>query len=202
MLLLSLAGAAGAAGAAPPLPSTPAGIQGLLYARAFTLNEGFTYLWRQERPTVQEGMLLVLQVDPALVYPRQTAEPVLYVGAQTAMRLNVGYPSGHVVALVPGGLQQNDMRIWFGTPRLPEAVTAGIIAEERALAIQRGIPYLRPDAMHAALQRGGAAFSVQNVQALLLEAANLVLRYAPDEGELAKNLASQAQGADDRNSVR
>jgi len=175
--------------ATPPLPPTPAPIKVLLYARPFALDNGFRYDWRQEKPMVSEGYLLVIEVDPDLVYPRQTSEPVLFVGDQTAMRLNVGYTSGRVIALVPGPAALR--RIWFGTPQLPEAVTSETIRKEQALANTEGIRSLSVQEVNTALKRGGDQLRVANFNDLLVEAALLINRYAGDEGDLADILASQ-----------
>lgn len=153
--------------APPPLPPTPAPIGALISARPFELEEGFRYDWRAERPVVSEGHLLVLAVDPDLVYPRQTAEPILYVGSQTAMRLNVAYPSGRLVALVPGELPESGTRIWFGTPGLPEQVTAVAIVGELGLAEAAGLAPLPAVDVAGALERGGTRLRVPDLDALL-----------------------------------
>ena len=175
--------------AQPAVPSTPAAIQSLLVARPFTLDEGFRFDWRLERPVVAEGYLLVLEVNPDLVYPRQTAQPVLFVDDQTAMRLNVGYGSGRVIAIVPGIGQPG--RIWFGTPQLPEAVNAGTIATERMLATNEGVGAISAQELLAARARGGQPLRLSNLNQLLKEAAGLIVQYAADERALANILATQ-----------
>jgi hypothetical protein len=192
VVLVLAATAAARAAAAPPVPATPAGVVSVLYARPFQVATAFDHTWRKERPTAIGGMLLVLQVDPALVFPRQSAEPVLYVGNETAMRLNVGYPSGRVVAIVPGGRTlAPGTPIWFGSPRLPETVTAAVIAEERALADAKGVGGITGTAIAPALRRGGAAMSASDLNGVLRAAAGVVRDYAPDEEELASALAAQ-----------
>jgi hypothetical protein len=175
----------------PPMPPTPASVQDIVYARPFALEKGYEYAWRKERPTVTEGYILVLRVDPALVYPRQTAEPVLYVGDTTAERVNIGYASGHLVVIVPGHLADFDLKktlIWFGTPELPERCTAKIIAAEREKAVKAG---LRPPAeatIDTARAKGGERLSVKDEYELLRQVAPLIKQYAPDETERADNL--------------
>jgi hypothetical protein len=80
----------------PPTPPMPAAVDGLVYARSFSLTEGFMFDLRKERPEVKEGLLLVLKADKALLVPRAALMPVLYVGDQTAERLNMGHKSGYV----------------------------------------------------------------------------------------------------------
>lgn len=189
LLMAALCSAAATAGP-PALPATPADAT-LIYARPFQLAQGYQNHWRADGETVTQGTLVVIAVDdPALVYPRQSAEPVLYVGDETAMRLNVGYRSGRVVALVPGEVEAGD-RVWFGTPRLPETVTAATIAEEQALAGASGIPVLSRAEVAQALRLGGAPAVESDLNALAGEAARLVRAYSPQEDELAETLASQ-----------
>ena len=174
----------------PPVPRTPAPIVALVYASPFTLEQGYEHTWRREAPVVTSGYLLVLRVAPALVYPRQVAEPVLYVGSQTAERVNVGYQSGYVVAIVPGPVNLARDPIWFGTPRLPEQVDAATIQAERAKAKAAG--------MRA--QTGRALFSAQrqkvdfaDKRGLLREAGMLVQQYSADEQDLAEGLLLPTQ---------
>lgn len=182
-LTIVLLAMSGVALASAPIPNLPAPVDAILHAQPFELGQGFENHWRAEGGLVRQGWLVVLQVDPSLVYPRQIAEPVLYVGEETAIRLNVGYPSGRVVALVPGkgGLEP----AFFGTPRLPETVTAQIIATQIESALQA---------------HGGAALKytvaaerlgLPDHAALLEVAAELVREHSPEEVELAEQLATQ-----------
>jgi hypothetical protein len=175
----------------PPVPATPAAIDDLVYARPFTLEKGYEFEWRQEKPQVTEGYILVLKVNPDLVYPRQCAEPVLYVGDQTAERVNVGYESGHVIAIVPGEIKEMDLAktlIWFGTPELPERCTAKTIAAEKALAEKAGIKPLKKSTIAAARKTGAEQLDVKNRDKLRRKVAALIKRYAADEADLADGL--------------
>src|SRR5690606_11950668 len=96
-------------------PSLPAAVDAVVVARPFQLQTPYTHLWRKEQPAVASGYLFVLRVNPHLVRPRQTAEPVLYVGNQTAERLNVGDDHGNIVVIVPGLSDPAAARFWFGT---------------------------------------------------------------------------------------
>ncbi|HIE28748.1 TPA: hypothetical protein EYP66_15830 [Candidatus Poribacteria bacterium] len=202
-LLLITFFATAALAAPPPIPKTPAAIKGLLYAQAFELDDEFQFYWRAEKPKVSSGYLLVIEVNPDLVYPRQIAEPVLYVGDQTAMRLNVGYKSGRVIAIVPGNQnlakssvdnpEKTEMRIWFGTPRLPEQVTANIIQQERQLASDNGVGQLSVADVKKALQLGGQKLKAGNFNGLLGNVAKLIINYSEDERELADILANQGK---------
>ena len=177
--------------AAPPLPATPAPVQEVVYARPFTLAQGYEFTWRKDKPTVTEGYILVLKVDPALAYPRQTAEPVLYVGDTTAERVNVGYASGYLVVIVPCKVADFDLKktlIWFGTPELPERCTAKTIAEEREKAEKAGLKPLAEAQVDTARAKGGERLSVKDDYELRRQVAPLIKQYAPDETERADNL--------------
>jgi hypothetical protein len=135
--------------------------------------------------------VLVLKVDPALVYPRQVAEPVLYAGDTTAERVNVGYGSGHLVVIVPCKVADTDLKktlIWFGTPELPERCTAKTIAEARGKAEKAGLQAPPAASMDAARAKGGARLDVKDYDGLRRELAPLIKQYAPDETERANNL--------------
>jgi hypothetical protein len=172
----------------PDIPKTPAAVDELVYARPFTLEKGYKFEWRKEQPLVKEGYILVLKVNPDLVYPRQAAEPVLFVGDQTAERVNIGYKSGHVVAIVPGKLDLKKALMWFGTPQLPERCTAKTIAEERKLAEQASIKPLAAAMIASAQKKGGERLEVADRYELRRAIAGLIKEYAPDESELVDAL--------------
>jgi hypothetical protein len=152
------------------------------------------YDWRRSGRRSAGACWSSCKVDPDLVYPRQTAEPVLYVGGQTAMRLNVGYPSGRVIALVPGDARSIPTAPWRGSGPAPaEAVTQETVEAERARAIEAGIAPITRGQIAVALGRGGAPLSRSTLNALLADAATLVMRYAPDEAERATALRSQGE---------
>lgn len=191
MLAVMAAGGAGAALAAvPPVPRTPAAVEDIVYAAPFVLHEGYASDWRKERPLVSRGHLVVLKVAPDLVYPRQTAEPVLYAGDQTVERLNVGYLSGHVVAIVPGNVDLARAPLWFGTPRLPESVDAQIVAAERDRARVAGIQPLPARRVQSVTR---APLELADKLDLLHEAGALVQQYAPDETDRAAALISKGR---------
>ncbi|MEQ8845806.1 MAG: hypothetical protein RIB58_13230 [Phycisphaerales bacterium] len=182
--------AAAVVAAPPQLPATPAPVQDIVFAQPFTLDQGEVSNWRTERPNITSGYIIVLKVNPDLVYPRQSAEPVLYVGDTTAQRLNVGYRSGHVVAVVGAeltGEQAMDLskvKIWFGTPELPERVDANRIAQESALADAAGIKPFSADKIGDLLAQN-ETLSEPSMAGILNEVASLIRRFSPQEEELA-----------------
>ena len=185
--LCALAFVSAVFGGGRALPATPAGIEELVYARSFTLAESYTFAWRKERPEVTSGLLLVLKVDPALVVPRQVAEPVLYVGDQSAQRVNFGNESGHVIAIVPGDVDLSRSPIWFGSPELPERVDVSTIKAERAKAASAGIVPLSSDKIASAFKRGGSSLALADKCELLRsEVSDLIVQYSPQEKHLAE----------------
>lgn len=204
-LVAGLALSAAFAAAPPAIPVTPAAVQDILYAQPFTLETGYTHHWSKDQPVITSGQLVVFQVDPALVYPRQSAEPVLYVGSATAERLNVGYTSGRVIAIVPDvagpdgrPVRQDLSKAWFGRPGLPAEVDAKVISEEIERSRQAG---LRPLTAHqleearlAADPTGGnAVVKLARKHDLLGLAAELIKKYAPDEVDRANGMEAASQ---------
>ncbi|HUD41723.1 MAG TPA: hypothetical protein VMR06_06950 [Dokdonella sp.] len=183
--LLSLPPLAAAADAPPRVQDivTPAAVADVVHIQPFTLQEGYVFDWRQERPRVTSGTLAVFKVAPALVYPRDAAEPVLYAGSQTAQRLNHGYESGFVVALIPGDVNLAREPVWFGAADLPEWVNADTISSERAKAQQAGIAPFDESTVrsvtHDRLQSHDLASLLRD------HVAEVVIRYAPQERALA-----------------
>lgn len=200
-LAASVLAAAVVVAAPPQTPATPAAVQDIVFAQPFTLDQGEVSTWRAERPVVDSGYIIVLKVNPDLVYPRQSAEPVLYVGDTTAERLNVGYRSGYVVAVVGAevtGDQAMDLskvKIWFGTPELPERVDANRIAQESALADAAGIKPFSADKINGLLAQN-ETLREQTKAGILDDVAAQIRRFSPQEEEVAVALeASSGQTA-------
>ena len=163
---------------------TPSAVIDVVYVQPFSLNKGYTHFWREEKPVVRYGTLAVFKVNPALVYPRNALEPVLYVGNQTAERLNFGNESGFVVAIIPGEVDLNKSRAWFGTPELPERVNEKTIKMEMELADRENIQPLIPDAVLKATHQ---KVDAPDLATLLRDhAAELVLKYSPQEKALVE----------------
>lgn len=191
--------AALALGAPPVVPAGPIPVRDVLHAQRFTLDNGYTFNWRQDRPTVAGGYLVVFEVNPDCVYPRQTAEPVLFVDQTTAERLNVGYSAGRVVAIVPdrvgpGGepVPQDLSKAWFGTPGLPLDISVQTIADERARADQAGVAPLADAKVGHARAAGGEALRLTDKRQLLGAAARLMKQYTPDEISLIESYEKSA----------
>lgn len=169
-------------------PSLPAAVDNVVLARPFQLQTPYTHWWRKERPQVASGYLFVLRVHPSLVKPRQSAEPVLYVGNQTAERLNVGGDNGNIVVIVPGNVDPTQARFWFGTRELPERIDAAAITREAALADHAGIQKPPAAQIQAAIANGGAQLNVTDRTALIEAAVELIKLHSPTESDDANRL--------------
>jgi hypothetical protein len=168
------------------VPPTPAPIKGIVAAHRFTLEDPYQYTWTRERVMVSSGTLVVLEVDPALVVPRNTLEPVLYAGNVPLQRLNHGDKSGRVIGIVPGNIDVTTMPIWFGTPQLPERVTTAMAETERERAQKAGVTQTFERGAIAGLDSPPTAS--KDLAALLSTvAADLVLTYSPEEKDLAES---------------
>jgi hypothetical protein len=170
--------------AAKPQAVPPAAVIDIIVIQPFRLKVGYHFNWLKSRPFVSDGLLVVLRVDPNLVVPRETAEPVLYAGDRTVQRLNHGHLSGYVIGIIPGELDLAAEPIWFGRPELPERVTPEVIKGERTLADSAGIKPFSPDKIAGVLRE---AIEADDLAALLRgPAADFVLQYSPDEKDLAE----------------
>jgi hypothetical protein len=170
------------------VPARDGAVKGLLYAEPFALARPYAHDWRLEAPRVDGGWILVLEVERDVAVRRQLAEPVLYVGDQTAERINHGDLSGRLIAIVPGDFDPAVDPAWFGEPALPEQIDAAAVARELAAARAAGLPPLARAAAtrRDALVRSTAALPDRT--ALHRRAAELVLRWAPEERDLAEGL--------------
>ncbi len=165
----------------------------VLAARPFRVAEPFTHWWRSERPQVSAGHILVLAVDPERFLPRQTLEPVLQIGDQTAERVNAGHIDGALVVLLPSGAGPEgwplrDLALepmFLASPALPESVDAAWLAQE--LGASTAVAFGR-ERIERALASGGAPLDARDQDEVLRAAARWVQSYAPSERDLAEGL--------------
>jgi hypothetical protein len=170
--------AVSAVGAAPPQwPELPAAPHDLVYARPFELAAGIPYPGDATGAPVTRGWILIIDAHPALAYPRQAAEPVLYAGDRAAWFARPGYPTGRYVALVPGDLDLLTQPVWFGTPELPERIDDAVVARERALADAARIGPFPEHVVRTALDTGGNVLALSDGLALEAFARELYETY-------------------------
>jgi hypothetical protein len=175
--------------AQPPLPKVQLD---LVHAERFQVEKPFRNTWHADQPLVNSGWLLVLSGDPALFRPRQIKEPVLYVGAQTAQRINSG-PDGKLVVLVPGDFQLEDAPIFFGAEALPEELRQGQIDAQLESAREGGAKPPTKEAIENATNKAAVEKATAKAAAwgnftteyeLRLRAIELVEQYSPKEQDL------------------
>ena len=177
-----------------PQQDLPVAALELLEARAFVVDQPFAHEWRAEQPLVHAGYLLVLRVPPELALPRATFEPVLYVGDETAERVNAPRNGDNLVLVVPAperagrvALDLARTPIWFGSLELPERVDTARIAAERRAAEARGIGPVRsgPRVQAASADDPIRVRTRRELDAYL---ADLVELYSPEETDLVRQL--------------
>lgn len=186
------------AGGAFAQKSGPSPVLDLVEAVPFNLAQAYKHDWRLERPLVSSGYLMVLRVNPEDVQPKQTAEPVLYVGDQTAERVNHGHLSGFVVAIVPASVnpQSRDFMdlkksmLWFGTAQLPEQVDGPTIADQSDRAFAAAVRPLPPGNVDRALAEGGSTLNLKDKRDLLARALELLRRYSPEDRDVINRLSA------------
>jgi hypothetical protein len=187
-----------AGGRDAPLPADPTAkgpVRGLWSAVPFTLEQPFVHWWRREQPPYTSGWLLVLEVDPELVRPLQTPEPVLFAGAETVERVNHGADTGRVVAVLPSMHPGADLDaelarapFFFAAPDLPERIDAARAASELAHALAQGARPFSAAEIAAARARGGSPLALGRREDLDALIGALVLEHSPDEHDLARGL--------------
>lgn len=182
MILLSGPDASNAQTPARP-GAYPVAVEDLLYARPFALASGYRFSGNQEEPATIKGLIVVLRVDPSLVVPTESPEPILYAGDQPVQRLNWGHPSGHVIGIIPGAFDLATQPVWFGEPEISSRSTPERKNAERARANAR----MKAFGAEKVKQSTRAPVESEDFAALLRgEIAELVLEYAPQESELAR----------------
>lgn len=153
----------------------------VVHAERWSTAQAFHHEWRADRPWVASGWLLVLSGDPAQMVVRQTKEPVLYVGAQTAERINSGRDSGKLVVIVPGDFWLEDAPVFYGKEALPEELRQPEIDRELAAARAAGAVTITAERA-AAVTAETREFA--NDYQLRLRAIDLVERFSPTEKDL------------------
>jgi len=171
-------------------------VRGLVLARPFTLQRPVAHVWRAEAETYDAGFLVVLDVDPTFVRPRQSEEPVLQAGAETVERVNHGERSGRVVGIVPcardaAGRPEMDLAetvFFFGPEGLPERVTIEEARRGLQRAVASGARAFSKEDVSKALERGGGVLELASRDELDPIAGVLVLEHSPEERDLGTGL--------------
>jgi hypothetical protein len=157
----------------------------LLHVQPFTLAKAHPYHWMKGHAPLTGGKLVVVEVEPACARPREMAMPVLYAGGVPVEVANAGFPSGHLVVIVPAEVDLATQPIFYGGADLPERIDAAQGASELAAAQARGVAPFSPAALAAASQPG--ALALADTDALYRAVADLIDRFAPDEADRARS---------------
>lgn len=173
-----------------------ASVRALVVARPFTLERAATHVWRAEQPSYDAGYLVVLDVDPEYVTPRQSEEPVLYAGPETVERVNHGATSGRVVGIVPcargadgrPALDLATATFFFGPEALPERIRATDAQHELVRATRSGTRPFPAAEVAAALTRGGEILRLPSRDELDEIAGTFVLEHAPEDQSVGEGL--------------
>lgn len=138
----------------------------------FQVEVPFAHAWSADRPLVEQGLILVVQVDPEVARPRQGPHPVLYVGDMPAERLSWSATAPWLVVLAPGPVDLARTPVYWGDHTLPEQVDAAHGQAQLAAALAAGISPRGASATALTLR-------VVDQQALIAAVAPLVQQWAP-----------------------
>ncbi len=169
---------------AAQLQAQPKAVTGIVHIQPFRLEKPYKFDWHKDRPEVRSGLLVVLRVDTSLIMPTNDLEPVLYAGNTTVQRLNQGYQSGFLIAIIPAQLDLSKEPVWFGTPALPERIDGKTITSERTRAIRAGI---KPFPADEVKNKTKETVTTPDLTALLRKyAGDLILEFSPYEKYLVE----------------
>ncbi|MDA1262701.1 MAG: hypothetical protein O3B75_07360 [Planctomycetota bacterium] len=187
--------------ALPALPVTPSinTVPTIISLQPVTIKDSYATDFRSEHPQVSSGWLMVIRGDSSILAPRALAEPLLLASGISAEGVvwiesvewfNHGFISGYRVCFIPSTAEPQSgadrttqgLRVWFGSPKLPESVDANTLQSELKEADRAGIV-----AASAVKVEGAAPKVLANRDELITAANALIARWAPDE--------SQAEGA-------
>lgn len=187
--------------ALPALPVTPSinTVPTIISLQPVTIKESYATDFRSEHSQVSSGWLMVIRGGAAVLAPRALAEPLLLASGTTASGsvwtesiewFNHGFVSGYRVCFIPCTVPQQSgadrtaqgLRVWFGSPKLPESVDAKTLQSELEQADRVGIV-----AANAVKVEGSASKALANRDELVTAANALIARWAPDESQAGES---------------
>jgi hypothetical protein len=157
----------------------PSPVEQIIYARPFTVEDGYVNLWHKDKPVVSSGYVVVLRVGRDLAQPRAVATPLLYGGNGPIERIDNGRTGEYVVGLVPGEVDLANTLFWFGAPGYASEQGAGEIVEARWRAVEAGITSPPAEMIQRAVEAGGDPLVAADKADLLQLLAPLVDRFTP-----------------------
>lgn len=106
----------------------------------FTLGEGtFEYDFVAAHPSLRQGTLVVVAVDPEFARPRDAHMPVLYAGTTPVLIVTQDAAAGCVVGLIGPSVDLSVQPVFYGSYEPPERVDAARGTAERAAALAAGL---------------------------------------------------------------
>ncbi len=181
--------------ALPVLPATPSinTVPTIISLQPITIKESYATDFRSEHQQVSSGWLMVIRGDSNILAPRALAEPLLLasgtgadgsVWIESVEWFNHGFISGYRVCFIPSTADQKSvadrttqgLRVWFGSPKLPESVDAKALQSELMEADRVGIV-----AASAVKVEDSAPKVLANREEIVSAANALIARWAPDE---------------------
>ena len=157
--------------------STPTPVKDILYARQFTLQQGYRSPWHREVPVVTSGYIVVLSIDPEFRKPHAGAVPVLLAGDGTVEEFNFGQPSGILVGIIPAVADLAQALIWFGPLGFADEMTSSKIVQAKAEAIAAGVTPFSAGKVSEVLAVGGEPLVLENRAALMQHVVTLIQAY-------------------------
>jgi len=149
-------------------------IQKIVYVQNFKSDEDIKYYWSAGNKKIKEGTILVIKADKEAFKPRESMEPVLYVGPWPAQKLNTGQRSGYIIAIVPTLKKDEELQdIWVGKKQLPEQIESS-----KALKVYKAA---QPQLEKLKLGEQGKAQHFSSEKELYRHLALLVKKYARAE---------------------
>jgi hypothetical protein len=130
-------------------------LERVVWAAPFRLTEVVPWSAHAELRQVQEGWIVEVRSPKESLRQRQVASPVLYVEDLPVQRFGPPGDVGCAIVVVPGPIDLQSARWYFGSDQLPERVTRAHGALELEAAAAAGIKPLAPLVVGALLELPG-----------------------------------------------
>ncbi|MEW6746562.1 MAG: hypothetical protein AB1486_27805 [Planctomycetota bacterium] len=159
----------------------------LIYARPFEVEQPIPFVVGGKIEASKKGYIVVLKADLRVLEPMDVPDHVIFAGKAVTQKINSGYRSGYVVAMVPE-VNLFESALWVGSRLLPDTITPEVYDREQRAATERKIKPLTKRQVEEALAKGGSVLRVKDMNELWFETKPLILQYSPQEREMAESL--------------
>jgi hypothetical protein len=168
---------------APPAVSAPT-ITRLLELQRFHSDTPVSFRSISGPIAANSGYVLVIEVDARSLTPVDRAAPVLFAGEIAAREVNRGNRSGRMVLLIPE-VDLNTTSLYFGPARPLRVLSRESLLEARVQRAAQGAADQVIATLASAAADAGSAWHVTDMNELYRRAAELVIRFAPEESSTA-----------------